>query len=352
MAKKKVKTVLPPRMRKKISSSGRVFYYYDTCMKPRKWLALGSDFYEALKKYAELEIKYTPEIHAKINETATFAYVAKHYQREIIPTKAPETQKGNLKELKKLLEFFDDPPAPINEIEPRHISDYLRWRSQTAAVRANREIALFSHIFNFARAKGYTRNANPCSGLKKNKEYGRDVYVSDELFWRIYDAAEQHIKWLMVFSYLTGQRVTDNRTVRIDDIHDGAIWFKQGKTNTRLRVELVGELDELIQKLLANRLVLGVKHDFLFTNKRGDALTYNALRYGIDRAREKAGVGSAEFQFRDLRAKSGTDKDEVGGLEAARVLLGHKTAQMTSHYVRNRKGKLVAPTTEKMKRKK
>lgn len=59
-----------------------------------------------------------------------------------------------------------------------------------------------------------------------------------------------------------------------------------------------------------------------------------------------------QFQFRDLRAKSGTDKDEQFGLEVARQLLGHKTAQMTSHYVRNRKGKLVAPTTDKIIRKK
>jgi len=51
-----------------------------------------------------------------------------------------------------------------------------------------------------------------------------------------------------------------------------------------------------------------------------------------------------EFQFRDLRAKAGTDKDEEAGLSAAKDLLGHKNSSMTVHYVRHRKGKLVNPT--------
>ncbi len=49
------------------------------------------------------------------------------------------------------------------------------------------------------------------------------------------------------------------------------------------------------------------------------------------------------FQFRDLRAKAGTNKDEQGGLDATRALLGHKNASMTSKYVRLGKGKLVQP---------
>jgi hypothetical protein len=60
-------------------------------------------------------------------------------------------------------------------------------------VRANREIALFSHIFNSARESGLTKAPNPCLDVKKNMENGRDVYVEDDLFARVYGHADQPI---------------------------------------------------------------------------------------------------------------------------------------------------------------
>ncbi|WP_066570465.1 hypothetical protein [Snodgrassella sp. CFCC 13594] len=68
----------------------------------------------------------------------------------------------------------------------------------------------------------------------------------------------------------------------------------------------------------------------------------------MDRAREKVGVSKADFQFRDLRVKAATDKDEALGIEAVRTLLGHSNQCITSDYIRHRKGKLVAPTIEKI----
>ncbi len=50
------------------------------------------------------------------------------------------------------------------------------------------------------------------------------------------------------------------------------------------------------------------------------------------------------FQFRDLRAKAGTDKEEQAGMAAAKDQLGHADEKMTQRYVRHRKGKLVTPT--------
>ena len=49
---------LLPRMRSKTTLKGNVYYYYDTCAKPRKWLALGGNYLDALKKYAEYEKEY------------------------------------------------------------------------------------------------------------------------------------------------------------------------------------------------------------------------------------------------------------------------------------------------------
>ncbi|MNL88919.1 Phage integrase family protein [compost metagenome] len=58
-----------------------------------------------------------------------------------------------------------------------------------------------------------------------------------------------------------------------------------------------------------------------------------------------AGVDKNAFQFRDLRAKAGTDTAESSGdIRQAQRQLGHKSIQMTEHYVRERKGDKVGPT--------
>ena len=78
-------------------------------------------------------------------EIATFRYVAERYQREVLPNKAPRTQRDDLKALSNLLAFFDDPPAPIEQITPQDVAQYMKWRKD-APVRANREKALFSRL--------------------------------------------------------------------------------------------------------------------------------------------------------------------------------------------------------------
>ena len=106
------KRILPARLREKKLPSGNIYYYYDTCQKPRKWIPLGADFYEALKQYEVLEQEYNvAELSTQINEVLTFAYVAKRYMREVMPKKRISTQKGNMRELEKVLEFFNNPPA-------------------------------------------------------------------------------------------------------------------------------------------------------------------------------------------------------------------------------------------------
>ncbi len=350
MSDSRLRKNLPVRMRQKKTSSGKVYYYYDTCVKPRKWIALGSNYIDAIKKYAELEEQYdVDDLRKRIFDEITVKYVLDRYIREILPLKAPATQKDNLREIGKLLEFFNNPPAPINVIEPVHIRQYLDLRGQTAKTRANREVSLFSHAFNKAREWGYTSNENPCHGVKKFKEEGRDVYVTDELFWKTYGQAERHIQMLMMVAYLIGQRVADCLKIKTTDIRDNELWISQNKVTAKVRIALTGLLKEVIDQVLIERGQC--MHDYLFVHLGrgrhfGQPLTHRMLSGGMDRAREKAGVPKEDFQFRDLRAKAATDKDELLGIEAARNLLGHTNQAMTSDYIRHRKGKLVDPTRD------
>jgi hypothetical protein len=54
----------------------------------------------------------------------------------------------------------------------------------------------------------------------------------------------------------------------------------------------------------------------------------------------KAKGAEVDFQFRDIRAKTATDTDD---LARSQQLLGHKTRAMTEHYTRNRRGEKVEP---------
>lgn len=49
---------------------------------------------------------------------ATFRHAAKRYVRDVLPTKAPRIQSDNLKELAVFYEYFDSPPAPLEQIRP------------------------------------------------------------------------------------------------------------------------------------------------------------------------------------------------------------------------------------------
>jgi len=364
---------LPKGMRARMQRSGITYYYYDTGNKPRHEIPLGSDYVEAVKQWAALEADQGSP-HASL---ITFKYAADKYLTEVLPTKAPRTQSDNIKELAKLNEFFNQPPAPLAEIKPIHIRQYLDWRNTEAkkraadknavrvkagltplkitgtegTVRANREKALFSHIWNKAREWGLTDRANPCEGVKGFKELGRDNYIDDIIYKAVWDAACEPLRNAMDIAYLIGQRPADVLKITRADIKEGELWVTQNKTGKKLRVTIQGELQAVIERI--KNKTHKVTSLFLIVNDRGEKLTAATLRSRFDSARDAAAVAANNpahtkairtFQFRDLRAKAGTDKETSGGMGEAKDLLGHANENMTRRYVRHRTGKLVSPT--------
>ncbi|HEX2652964.1 MAG TPA: tyrosine-type recombinase/integrase [Xanthobacteraceae bacterium] len=352
--KRSTNTNLPPGMQAR--RRGKVvYYYYDHGGKPRKEEPLGKDYVLAIRKWSEIH-----QTHAPREAMATFKEASTIYTQDIIPTKAPRTQSDNLKELAFLLEFFDE-GALLDEIEPVHIKQYLRWRHQKAVawfeskklpvpanaghVRANREVALFSHIFNNAREIGLTKAANPCLGVKKNTEDGRDVYVEDDLFAKVYEKADQPTRDAMDLAYLAGQRPQDTLNYDERNIKDGYLMIGQEKTKKKLRMEITGELKAVIDRIRARKAAYKVVSTALVVNESGQRMTLGALQKRFSAARAAAGVPIEQFQFRDLRAKAGTDKtDTSGDIRQAQRQLGHESLAMTEHYVRKRRGDKVGPT--------
>ncbi len=345
---------LPPRMRARVRGK-KTYYFFDAGGKPRKEISLGTDYIEAVRRWSELE-----QTKAVVTPGQTFDVAATNYVAEVLPTKSVRSRKDNVKELANLREFFTG--APLEDIEPTAIRAYFRWRAQKARqwyeskkfevpldaghVRANREIALFSHIFNYARESGLTSAPNPASGVKRNAEEGRDVYVEDDVFSAVYKVADQPTRDAMDLAYLTGQRPAD--TLKFDERHingSDELEIQQNKTKKKLRIAVEGELAALVERIRARKRGYKVVSTALVVNESGQRLTPDALRSRFDKARAAAGVEKDRFQFRDLRAKAGTDKtDSAGDIRQAQKQLGHSSVVTTERYVRQRRGDKVKPT--------
>jgi integrase len=335
--------------RTKILKNGEVWegFYYNGRDEngKRKEIPLGTDLQEAKRKWAELECKPAPA------DTGLMKHVFDRYERDIVPTKAPRTQKDNEKELKQLRAGFDK--APIDAITPQHIAQYRDKRS--AKTRANRELALLSHIFNMAREWGYTAKENPCRGVRKNKETPRDFYADDEVWKAVYAVASQELQDAMDIAYLTGQRPADVRRFAMPPKDAAALETRQGKTGKKLRILLVDEegmpteLGNAVERIRARPRK--ISSFYLIALPSGQPMTEAILRKRFEDARAAAaGVaeeqGNAElaqrirqFQFRDSRSKAASETD----LEHAQKLLGHTKGQITETVYR-RVGEIVKPT--------
>lgn len=318
---------------------GRRYYFYDHGLVDgkRKEEPLGTDYGLAILRWAELERAGAE----KPAEVVTFRYVADRYRAEVIPTKAERTQRDNLAELTKLLAFFDDPPCPLDSIEPQHVHQYMRWRKD-APIRATREKALLSHIWNWARVQGYTSQPNPCAGIK-GKKAGRDVYVEDDAYKSIWKAACAPLRDAMDLAYLTGQRPSDVLSLAETDIREGVLHVRQRKTGAKLRIAVEGELAQVIARIRSRKQGHAVYITRLVVGENGMPVALRTLQKYWAQACKAAGLEGV--QFRDLRAKAATDKAELAGdVRKAQKQLGHATVTTTELYVRARRGEKVTPT--------
>lgn len=349
--KRSVHLNLPTGMRARVRPNA-TYYFYDTGLRE---ISLGKDYVSAVQRWAALE---GGAATAQAAAATTFRKVADAYiaspafkrlkprtQRDILGSGKLKKDKTFGGDLAKLYEVFDDPPMPLDDIEPHHVAKYRDRRNST---HSTQEIALLSAIWNWAREQGYTKLANPTVGVGRNRGDGRDVYVTDEMFEKVYLWADQPTKDAMDLAHLAGQRPGDCLRMKEQDIRDGALWVSQGKTGTKVRIVVSGKLKTVLDRIKARKAAVfaakGLRSLALVVDVNGKPLSAGQLDHRFGVARACAHIEPADFQFRDLRAKAATETDDARGIEAAQGLLGHASAGMTRKYVRRRAGKLVEPT--------
>jgi len=351
---------MPPGLRPRVRR-GKTWYYLDKGIQPngkRLEIPLGDDYLEALRKYADL-------VKTVSAPPVTVPELLHKWAEDTRTSRARGSQADIDYCVPKLTQFFSSPtPAPIDAVRPVHIAQYLDWRSNPskpgeepvrkgAPVRANREVAWLSVAWNWARSRGITDKTNPCEGVRRNKETGRDIYIEDEELVALIEVADEPLREFLQLAHLIGQRPTDMRRLHTAMLGASTLPLQQAKTRTKLRFVIEGDLAALLDHIATRKAQIQKPlADTLLVDENGQPLGKAQLRYRFAKALKLAAEKyphmaerMATIQMRDIRAKSGTDKREAEGLDAAQGLLGHKRSDMTEHYTRQRKGQVVRPVS-------
>lgn len=308
-------------------------YYF---VRSGKWTRLAKDYGAALVQYATFVGK--PHEIRTVKD-AVWAYIEDGATRTWKKKLSEATLENYRNSAPNLCAVFGH--MSMDDIEASMVTRYMLDKG---SVQANRDKALLSAAFTYARIKGAFKGADPTKRLQvRNEEKPRERYVTDKEMQALVSKATPKQATIARFIELTGMRQGDALRVRIEDIDDEGIHYRQGKGGKRLVILWSPALHAVVDD--ANRLWRRFGREWLFEGKpRGKhagkpigPYTPSGLRSLWRKTREKAGL--PDVCLHDLRAKAGSD---VVTAEEATRLMGHADGKVTRRHYR-RKAERVNP---------
>ncbi|RQO58062.1 integrase [Paucibacter sp. KBW04] len=174
-------------------------------------------------------------------------------------------------------------PGTWDQVDLPTIKGYLKKR--TAKTQANREMALLSIIWNWARGEGMTTLPWPAAGMEKskwrNKEKPRRVKVDYDIFTPIYAEGDQILRDCMDLGSATAMRLTDCINILLP--RGDVLRLEASKTGKEADYDL--SLSKVLPGLLARRRKVDTNHLMLLSTADGKPVTLTMLRYRWDSAR-------------------------------------------------------------------
>jgi integrase len=283
------------------------------------------DMYDGLK-----------QLVATAKPLRTMSLLFDRYLIESLPALAPRTQSDYRKYIERLRPVLNDWEPP--ELTAGDVFDIRATIAQASGVvQANRHASCLSAVFR--EAIGWrTVTVNPCLQLKRLREAPRTRYVFDHEFTGIYGIASEPMKVMMDLATITGQREGDllrlpNRDPAVY-VEEGIV-FRPGKSKRRhprhgaivesaktVIVEWSPELRDVVER--ARKLGPDIRKT-LICNLQGEPFTESGFRSnwhrliqtGLKGRKKRNGMVDLEavlkesFTFHDLRAKSGSDAEDV-----------------------------------------
>jgi len=282
-------------------------YYYVTRIDGKQqWSALGKDYSEALRQWAQLE-------GATGKPVLTVADAIAHYLDDRASKLAAKTMTGYRAQAETLGKVFG--AMRLGDVTQAHVYTYLKRRGNVAG---NRERDLLRAVYTFAANIGY-KGENPAKGMRvRNTEKPRQRYVTDEEMAALVLAAQPRFGLLIQFLYLTGMRIGDAIALPLTAAGDDGIRWEEGKTKKPRWVEWSDELRVVWKAAAGNR----IGAQALFLGRRGP-YTLDGAESTWARVRKRAKVPNVTFH--DLRRKAASDLT----LERANELLAHTDPRVT-----------------------
>lgn len=278
------------------------------------------------------------------------------YAREVVPTKAPKTQREHLLILKRLKEAMGkNLPATF---KPVHAYAYRDKRSAESSLHAaNHDLEVLSHVFTKLIEWGVIET-HPMTEKKfaKTGAPPRDRYVEDSevaaalaLKPRQKRGGVRMCQAYIKLKLATGFRRTDLLRLTMADLRDDGIHVQPSKTRKstgrKSFREWTPELRAIVAECLAARPVDISPYVFCtrrgepyFNDETGTANGFDSIwQRFMDRVVAEGGI--ERFHERDLRAKAATDAED---LAHAQALLDHSSSA-TTRKVYRRKPEAVKP---------
>lgn len=297
---RKSSTGLLPRMEARPWKDGKTVSYrfHPIGGKP---IALGTDKAKAIQK--------TLDLSRAANDAGTIAELWRLYQESDEWKALGERTKPEYRTCAtRLLKTFG--PAKAALIKPADINRYLRVERKSAPVRANREVALLSNLFNLAVNRG-DLDANPCKQVRRNKEQPRKEAPKDNdlrafVEWLEKSGGQRRtVAHMAEFAAYGGSRRIEFRglTRHQIDRQRGVIRVQRAKQRGIVVWEEIA-IGTQMEDLLG-RIVLKEGNPYVFRDKFGNAYKERAFKSMWSRvvkdALEKK-IIAKRFSFHDLRA--------------------------------------------------
>jgi hypothetical protein len=326
-------------VRKGAAGQRWVYYYYDMRGTGEADIPLGKDYAVAVQKWDEIH-------NAKPRVKGTIEEAFKLFEERKLPDYASaETRRGYTKHLRKLREKFSG--ATWADVKLTHLVAYLEARK--AKTQANREMSLFSIIWNYARTRGLTELHWPAAGMErskwKNEETPREVEVTDAMFDAVRECGDQVLQDAMDIASATGMRLTDVRTIPLP--RGDTLRLKASKTGKKadFDLSLSAVLPDVIRRRRENKTA---EHLMLLAGPFKRPISERMLtdRFAAaraaasDKAREASDSELAQaiggMILRDCRKYAADLADSV---EDAQRLLQHGSAVTTMKHYRTKADK-------------
>ena len=191
--------------------------------------------------------------------------------------------------------------------------------------------------------ESYLSSVRKVSKLREDNDRVRSL--SDEERRKLLDACGEHLRDLVLAGMLTGARLGELLSVRVQDVDlkRGALTLRRSKTAILSTVPIHPKLAEVLKRLCDGHK----PQDIVFRSSKGPWTT-SGVTASMRNVTKRAGI--EDFHFHDLRHDFATQLLSVGeGFEAIAGLLGHSKKSgltMTSRYAHLHPDRLAAPVAK------